>query len=258
MRITVCELPDRPEVFADAWRGLVRHTREARSEIVVLPELPFAPWFATRPTFDPAVWEEVVRAHETGIGRLAELGNAVVLGTRAIDAGGRRFNEAFLAHPSFGVRGVHRKRYLPDEAGFWEASWYERGAEPPAVERCGDALASFRVCTELWFFEDARRLGKLGVHLLAVPRATPAATVEKWIAGGRAAAVVAGAFCASSNRAGPAAMDPSLAFGGCGWIIGPDGDVLALTSPERPFVTLEVDLAAAERAKRTYPRYVVD
>lgn len=45
-------------------------------------------------------------------------------------------------------------------------------------------------------------------------------------------------------------------LGGQGWIIGPDGEVLGMTSSEQPFVTVDIDLSLADRAKDTYPRYV--
>ena len=53
-------------------------------------------------------------------------------------------------------------------------------------------------------------------------------------------------------------LDEAANLGGQGWAIGPDGEVLGLTSRERPFVTVALDLAVAERAKQTYPRYVAD
>lgn len=258
MRVTVCELPDIPGDLEGAWRGLVAHVREARSELVLLPELPFAPWFGVRREFDAATWRGVVDGHAAWASRLAELAPARVLSTRAVDAAEGRFNEAVVWDAAGGLRGVHRKRNLPDEPGFWEASWYRRGSAPPPAVSCGAASVSFQICTELWFLDVARALGKRGIHLLASPRATPASSADKWIAGGRVAAVVSGAFCLSSNRAGRAAADPELTFAGRGWVIGPEGDVLALTSAEEPFLTRDVDLAEAERAKRTYPRYVAD
>jgi N-carbamoylputrescine amidase len=45
-------------------------------------------------------------------------------------------------------------------------------------------------------------------------------------------------------------------MGGTGWIIDPEGGVLGVTSPEQSFLTLEIDLTAAEEARTTYPRYV--
>ena len=78
-----------------------------------------------------------------------------------------------------------------------------------------------QICTELWFMEHARAYGQGGVHLLAVPRATPRETLDKWLAGGRAAAIVSGAFTLSSNSASRPADIANL--GGQGWIVGPDG-----------------------------------
>ena len=86
------------------------------------------------------------------------------------------------------------------------------------------------------------------------PSATVQATLDKWLAGGRAAAVVSGAYSLSSNIVG--SEEDAIHFGGQGWIIDPDGIVLGLTSHEQPFLTVDMDLAAAERAKQTYPRYV--
>jgi N-carbamoylputrescine amidase len=51
----------------------------------------------------------------------------------------------------------------------------------------------------------------------------------------------------------------SIAFGGAGWVIEPEeGSVWGLTSQSEPFLTIEIDLEHAEKAKRTYPRYVSD
>jgi N-carbamoylputrescine amidase len=153
-----------------------------------------------------------------------------------------------------GLRSAHAKCYLPDEEGFWEASWYTRGpAEFSPVVAAG-ARCGFLICTELWFLERARAYGREGVHLLVNPRGTLYMTREKWLLGGRAAAIVSGAFCLSSNRSGPGFAEP--VYGGLGWVIGPEGDVLGLTTPDQPFVTEEVDLQGAELAKGTYPRYV--
>jgi N-carbamoylputrescine amidase len=85
------------------------------------------------------------------------------------------------------------------------------------------------------------------------PRLSARGSVDKWLAGGRAAAVVSGAYSLSSNRASEA-QD----YGGRGWVVSPDGEVLASTSPAAPFATVDVDLALAERAKSSYPRYVLD
>ena len=77
---------------------------------------------------------------------------------------------------------------------------------------------------------------------------------ENWIAAGKSAAIVAGAYCLSSNQSRPAGVLPDM--GGAGWVIDPDGSLLALTSATEPFVTVAIDLAYADSAKATYPRYL--
>jgi N-carbamoylputrescine amidase len=67
--------------------------------------------------------------------------------------------------------------------------------------------------------------------------------------------VISGAFCLSSNLAGTTADGGD--FAGVGWIVEPEeGKILGQTSSAEPFLTVDVDLAEADRAKTTYPRYV--
>jgi predicted amidohydrolase len=251
MRITVCEMPDDPEQFAREWVRLSRHTKRESSDLVLLPEMPFFYWFCSAPRFDPAIWREAVRKHKQWMERISELGATVVLGSRPVDRRGRRLNEGFVWSNKTGVRGVHLKRYLPDEPGYYEARWYERGKKLFAPFRVAGWKAGFMICSDLWSMVNARTYGKNGVELVAVPRATGEESVDKWVAGGRVAAVLAAAYCASSNRTGKRG---NARFGGHGWVIDPDGGVLALTSKARPFVTVEIERGRADRAKTTYPR----
>lgn len=256
MKVTVCELGNDAEDFARDWKLLAAHVKTAQSELVLLPEMPFYPWFAWSPAYDPAIWQAVVKAHQDAESLLKELAPASVCGSRPINRNGKRHNEAFVWDAAQGFRPAHTKYYLPDEEGFWEASWYERRNKDFSPIQVGDALLGFVICTDLWFFEHSRSYGKQGVHLIACPRATPKNTLDKWLAGGQAAAVVSGAFALSSNRIsrqeGPADL------GGQGWIVGPNGKVLGTTCPEDPFLTLDLDLDKAVEAKHTYPRYVKD
>lgn len=256
MKVTVCELHDEPENFARDWEQLIAHVKAEASDLVLLPEMPFASWLAVSPEFDPAIWEAAVAAHDKWLMRVTELAPAIVLGSRPVNHAGRRLNQGFVWDATSGYRAAHLKYYLPNEDGYWEASWYSRGDGDFTAMECGSMKIGFQICTDLWFMERARAYGKAGTHLIATPRATPQSSVDKWLAGGRTAAVVSGAFSLSSNRA-PSEKHPGN-FGGQGWIIGPDGDVLGITSREQPLLTLEIDLSEAERAKSTYPRYVTE
>ena len=257
MRVTVCQLPDASAGLEDAWPALVVHVREERSEFVLLPELPFSPWFPARRGLDDDGWRGVVQAHAIWRDRLAELAPAAIALTEPRDVEGERHNVAAVLDGDAAV-DVHAKRFLPDEEGFWEASCYARGPDRFETATVRGASIGFLICTEMWFGEKARGYGQAGAHLLACPRATASASADKWLAGGRAAAVMAGAFGLSSNRGtGARPSADGIDWAGLGWIVDPEeGDVLGTTDESRPFLTLELDLTRAERAKTTYPRYV--
>jgi N-carbamoylputrescine amidase len=255
LNVTVCELHDERALFAADWERLVAHVAATASDVVLLPEMPFYPWFAAARPFDPAIWQAAIAEHDRWLARLADLAPAIIIGSRPVSADGRRFNEGFVWTAQQGYRAAHEKYYLPDEAGFWEASWYDRGTGDFSPIQSGAAKIGLLICTEIWFSEHARAYGKSGIHLLATPRATERATVDKWLIAGRAAAVVSGAYSLSSNRVSQA---DHADLGGQGWIVGPDGAVLGMTSREQPFATCALDLDAAERAKHTYPRYILE
>jgi N-carbamoylputrescine amidase len=255
MKITVCELPSEPADLADAWPRLINHVTHRGSELVLLPEMPFYRWLSQSRDVDSVEWQRAVEAHDRWIERLDELAPATVISSRPVVAGDSRLNVGFFWEKEIGAVDVHAKYYLPDEAGFWEASWYHRGDGDFSIAHTSKAKIGFLICTELWFSDRARDYGKRGVQVIACPRATPSSKQSKWPAGGRAAAVVSGAFCISSNLAGRTIEGGD--FAGVGWIAEPDqGAILGQTGSDDPFLTLDVDLAEADRAKNTYPRYV--
>jgi N-carbamoylputrescine amidase len=253
MKVTVCQLNDSSMEFEKDWEGLVNHVQKEASELVLLPEMPFTPWFGTSPHFDPAVWQAVVNKHETWMHRLKDLDPAVVLTSRPVNKGDKRLNEGFIWDSKNGYQPGHQKYYLPDEDGFWEASWYDRGDGEFSSRLSFGLRLGFLICTELWFMHCARAYGKQGAHLIVTPRASGKKTVEKWLTAGRTAAIISGAFSLSSNH-----YSASENFGGQGWIINPEGEVLGITTPADPFLTVDINLSEAEQAKETYPRYVID
>lgn len=254
LKVTVTQLPDQLEALIESFEALVEHVQSEKSNLVLLPEMPFYPWLAASETVDPDLWQAAVEAHKEWMPRLASLGADIVLGSRPILEGSTPHNDAFVWQSGGKINFAHRKYYLPDEAGFWEASWYRRAEQPSfqAVE-LEQLIIGFMICSDLWFGEHARSYARQGTHILANPRATEIGSIEKWLAGGRAAAVMSGAYCLSSNRMG---KNEVITWGGMGWVTDPDGEVLALTSAEEPFVSVKIDLERAEAAKQSYPRYV--
>ncbi len=217
--------------------------------------MPFSPWFPASPKFNPQTWKEAIRTHKQWQKRLPELSPAIVVGSNPINKKDGRRNEGFVWIQKEGLKRTHEKRYLPNIKEYWEASWYQRGnGSFDAVDVMHHRLG-FMICSDIWGMEHARNYATQGIHILVIPRATEKSTLDKWLAGGKVAAVVSGSFCLSSNRIG---RRGGATFGGLGWVIGPDAEVLGTTSRREPFLTIEADLAAADRAKSTYPRSALE
>jgi N-carbamoylputrescine amidase len=255
MKVTVCELHDAVQEFKNDWNALVEHVGDTGTELVLLPEMPFYPWIAATRAYNENVWQAAVHAHEEWLERLSELAPAIVVSSRPVNLNGKRLNEGYVWDQAHGYGIVHHKYYLPDDEGFWEASWYERGNGDFSPINLGSFKLGMLICTEMWFMHRARAYGRAGVHIVTVPRTTGRPTREKWLVGGRSSSVVSGAFTLSSNHVSD---DSKINLGGFGWITSVNGEVLGTTSPETPFLTVDIDLAHADAAKRTYPRYVPD
>jgi N-carbamoylputrescine amidase len=247
MKITVCEFPDEAAAFEPAWDRL-RETLEAEpTDFLLLPELAAAESFWRSPRFDLAIWHQTVAKHAQLATQLERLSARRIVGTRAVEINQRRLNESFLWTATRDLVSGRSKAWLPEQEGGWEATWFDGDA--PNVEPVDDDGLRFAtlICTEIMVSAAPRALSRAGVQLIAAPRATGGH--RRWEIATQMAAISAGAFVATANRRGG-----TLAGGS--WIIGPDGEELARTDAANPIVTIEIDLAEADRAKLTYPRNV--
>jgi len=252
VNVTVCEFDGGAPDFADVgWRILCNHVVASRSEIVVLPEMPFCKPFWRGAAFEQAAWDEAVGVHEEWLPRLAGLAGAAVIGSRPVTDGTGRFNEGFWWDAKGGYRRVRRKFFLPAEPAFWESEWYQPGDASFPAQEDGAFRWGLNLCSELWAVETFRPYAHAGIHAIVTPRASMAATTDKWIALGIVAAASAGAYSISSNR-----VDATGLCGGVGWVIDPEGCVLARTSAANPFITVSLDLDQVERARTGYPCYL--
>ena len=253
MKVTITQLD--ANQLENEWRRLCAHARQHSSDLVLLPEMCFSPWFPTSNVADLRLWHDAVEIHECWLRRLAELGARIVAGTAPTNVGDKRYNSAYIWTANNSIQWLHHKTYLPNDDGYWEANWYDRAPIDFQAVAIGESCMGVAICTEIWFMQHAREYAKKGIHLLLNPRSTPLGVNDKWLAGGRTAAVVSGAFCLSSNHAGRA---DHFDLGGAGWICDPEGSVVATTNANQPFATVDLDLRIAETAKSTYPRYIDD
>ncbi len=248
-RVATCEFPDRSNAAAPAWRRLEDALARAPVDLLVLPELAGVDTFWANPDFDEAAWRQAVAIHATVANELKRLAAKRIVGTRAVESDGRRWNETFLWKPETGLLRGRAKAWLPEQEGGWEATWFDRGSQNIVPLRDGELRFAELVCTEIMVSTGPRRLGQEGVQLIAAPRATSGH--PRWEVATRMAAIAAGAFVVTANRRGG-----SLAGGS--WIVSPDGDILSSTSEDTPIVSIKIDLGVADAAKQTYPRNVSD
>lgn len=254
MKVGVCEAHPNLQVGTEAWETLCETTIRERPDLFLLNEMPFGDWIAAAPEFDEGAWHGALEAHERGVQHLEELGVPVVAGSRAFELGGKRVNEAFVWSQEAGFEGVHTKQFFPNEEGYYEARWFEGGERHFRVFEAPGAKVGFLLCTEVMFNEHARRYGRDGAQLILSPRAVGHASLHRWKVAMRMAAIVSGCYVLTSNRSG---IDRAgQRFGGRGWVVDPEGEVVAQTSASSPVAFYDLDLDVVARAQSEYPCYV--
>jgi len=174
----------------------------------------------------------------------------MVLGTRSVTEENKHLNQGFSWTTDQGYKAVHDKYYFPGEEYFYERTWFDRNKKDFSLHTINNVTLGFQICTEVMFNEWSRYYGRKGADIIVVPRA--ASAHERWLIALRMAAVASGCFVLSSNR-----RDNEL-FGGKGYIIDPNGKVLASTSIEHPIVTCEINIEESTIVKSTYPRDVLE
>lgn len=251
MKVTCVEWPDGMTVADDSWRAIAASLRDQHCDVLLTNELPFGRWLAAEANFDRRRAKDSVTAHDAGLAALAELGIPLVLTSRPAWHGDRLVNEA-VAVVDGSVISLHCKQRFPAEPGWWETSWFTADGTGYNITRLNGLSVGVLLCTELMFNEHARHYGVQDADLIVVPRATdPDPTI--WRTAGAMAAIVSGAYVASSNRSG--GRNP--VFGGAGFAFGPDGTLLGGTDTDNPLFSFDLDRERTRQQRsQAYPCYV--
>lgn len=250
-RIGVGEMAPELRAGTDAWDVLVADLERTQPDLLVLNELPFGPWVAARARFDGAVWEESISVHEAGLAALPELGVPVVVGTRPVDLGGHRCNQAFVWTPDAELVCPHTKQHIPDSPGYRETTWTDPGETCFEVVEAGGLRIGFLICTDIMFTEHAREYGRRGVDLIVVPRAMPPGAAHTFDVALQMTAIVSGCYVASSNRGGRGSAGER--FEGRGCVIDPLGNTVAQTSSHQRLLVHEISTDFSGWKKTVYP-----
>jgi len=242
MKVTVCQLHDESDLFMRDWEALTAHVSNERSELVVLPQMPFCPSFLERHHFDFAIWQAALAAHDAGEKRLHQLAPTMVVSSRPMDFGNERYHECFLWDEVNGVRTLHGESVANEH----EVPWFLAATPDFVPTEVATVLLGVLFCSEFDRTAELERYAHEGVALLVTPRSVVTGESENCRENARRIALASGAYQLSSNR-----VSDDGRFDGGGWIIDPAGRVLCQTDAQQPFATLEVNAWLGHRVKRS-------
>ena len=246
------------DVFYDATgpARLSERLRDAKArgaDVAVLPELPLNPWSPAteilreedaEPVEGPRHQVLSAAARDSGI---AVVGGAIVRDPETR----RRHNTALVFGRDGSLLASYCKVHLPEEEGFWETRHYEPGdALSPIVDRL-PMRVGLQICSDINRPEGSHLLGALGAEVILNPRATEAATFDRWRTVFIANAMTSGAYVLSVNRP---KEEQGVLLGGPSFAVAPTGEVMLETTDPLALVTL--DRAVVSRARQRYPGYL--
>lgn len=222
------------------------------ADLALLPELPLNPWSPAtteandgdaEPMDGPRSRAQAEAAAEAGIG--------LVGGIIHRDEAGRRTSRALIFDRSGAIVATYEKLHLPDEEGFWEASHYEPGHEPPRRIDAFGVPFGVQLCSDNNRPQGTYLLGAQGAMAMLNPRATEEATYQRWKIVFRANAMTSACYVLSVNRPYP---EQGVPLGGPSVAIDPRGDVILETTDQMAIVTL--DASVTREAQKGYPGYL--
>ena len=237
--------------------------------LVLLQELHNGPYFCQHEStaeFDRA--EPVPGPSTAVLGALAEeLRLVLVASLFERRAAGVYHNTAVVFDGKKEICGKYRKMHIPDDPAFYEKFYFTPGdlGFMPVATSVGKL--GVLVCWDQWYPEAARLMALAGADLLLYPTAIgwdpgddaaeKARQRDAWITVQRGHAVANGLPLLACNRTGfEAAPDGGrgLQFWGSSFAAGPQGEILAQASQDKPEVLVaDVDLARSESVRRIWP-----
>lgn len=254
MRVGFVEWPEALEPFSPEWDELSGQVLNAKLDMLVTNELPFGRWVADHRPFGRTEAQACVDVHARGLDALKKLKVPAIISSRPVWSADRLINQA-IAIEKGQEREIHTKQYIPEEPGFYEASWFTPGKEFFKPADVTGLRLGVMLCTDAMFNEHARNYGRSGTALIAILRAAGTST-ENWLTAGRMAALVSGNYVVSSNRYGRSVGGTE--FGATGFAFSPSGTLLASTDSENRLLVVDVDPAISKRQQREYPCYLTE
>jgi N-carbamoylputrescine amidase len=241
------------------------------AKVVVLQELHTNLYFCQTENADLFDLAETIPGPTTKLlGELArKLAIVIVASLFEKRAVGLYHNTAVVIEKTGDIAGCYRKMHIPDDPGYYEKFYFtpgDLGFKPIATSV---ATLGVLVCWDQWYPEAARLMALAGADVLIYPTAIGWGSQEKdanemqrqrqaWQLVQRAHAVANGLPVLVANRTGfePVSSESSqgIAFWGSSFITGPQGEILAEASQDKPETLIaDIDLHRNEHVRRGWP-----
>ncbi|HRA69004.1 MAG TPA: carbon-nitrogen family hydrolase [Caldilinea sp.] len=243
-----CQLGEPEANFAAATQSIAEAARRG-SDLVLLPEL-----WSTAYALDaaPALASPLATGPSDGgwFGRMAALAAAhgLFVGGSLLEARrGRYYNCFALYGPDGALHGAYRKVHLfrlMDEEKFLAS-----GEETVMVDMPW-GKTGLAICYDLRFPELLRGYALAGARLMLLPAEWPHPRREHWRTLLRARAIENQCYVAACNRVG---VTGNTAFFGASAVIDPWGATLVEAGEVETLLTVTVDLARVDDARRRIP-----
>jgi N-carbamoylputrescine amidase len=242
--------------------SMIRQAASTGARIVCLQELYRSLYFCQH--FDEEQFNLAEPLNGDTTERLSELAQelciVIIASLFEKRAEGLYHNTAVVFDADGANLGIYRKAHIPDDPGFFEKYYFTPGDTGYKVFDTRYGRIGVLICWDQWFPEAARLTALAGAQILFYPTAIGTLPDEgedlrtefsqAWEIIQRSHAVANGVFVAAVNRVG---TEGDLTFWGNSFICGPFGQILARGSDMEEILVVDVDLAALESHRRTWP-----
>lgn len=232
--------------------GMIGQAKELGAQVVCLPELFTAPYFAQASggrRQASAQAEEVPGNTTAALSKAALENNVVVVGGSIYEKDGSHlYNTSTVFDQTGKLLGKYRKIHIPHDECFFEKDYFDEGNLGFKVFKTGAGSIGTLICYDQWFPEAARSEALMGADMVFYP--TAIGTVRgigqeegSWQAAWenvmRGHAIANGMAVAAANRCG---QEGKMDFWGGSFVCDAFGKTLARAGRGEEVLIAEIDL----------------
>ncbi|PWV46129.1 hypothetical protein [Chitinophaga sp. S165] len=115
IKVTVCELSNDRNQFAKDWQQLRGYLANNKTDLLLLPEMPFYTWFVNNKQVSEKIQKRSVQEHQLWIKEVEKLEVKYVIYSAPELAGRKFYNTAYIFQKGKGHQRIHTKALFPEE-----------------------------------------------------------------------------------------------------------------------------------------------